>query len=111
MRFPTMWNVRPAQAQTSQSDQSLCLSLEHSFTVKLLTEYHLTFLSLRGGCTGSSWSTHVKMPHCWKSHAMAQLYTDDVTVLDAGTYLHADHSPVLCTCINNVLKDISTLSC
>ena len=39
---------------------------------KLLTEQHLEFLSLTGGCTGSSESTLVKMPHCWKSHVMAQ---------------------------------------
>ena len=38
---------------------------------KLLTEHHLEFLNLNGGCTGSSESTLVKMPHCWKSHAMA----------------------------------------
>ena len=43
--------------------------LEYSITVKLLTEHHLEFLSLKGGCTGSSESTHVKMPHCWKSRA------------------------------------------
>ena len=42
-------------------------------TVKLLTEHHLEFLSLKGGCTGSSESTLVKMPHCWKSHVTAQL--------------------------------------
>ena len=41
--------------------------------VKLLTERHLEFLSLKGGCTGSSESTLVKIPHCWKSHALAQL--------------------------------------
>ena len=41
--------------------------------VKLLTEHHLEFLSLKGGCTGSSESTHVKMPHCWKSHALAHI--------------------------------------
>ena len=41
--------------------------------VKLLTEHHLEFLSLEGGCTDSSESTHVKMPHCWKSHALAHL--------------------------------------
>ena len=29
--------------------------------VKLLTEYHLEFLSLKGGCRGSSESTLVKM--------------------------------------------------
>ena len=31
--------------------------------VKLLTEHHLEFLSLKGGCRGSSESTHVKMPY------------------------------------------------
>ena len=41
--------------------------------VKLLTEHNLEFLSLKGGCTGPSESTHVKMPHCWKSHAPAQV--------------------------------------
>ena len=41
--------------------------------VKLLNEHHLEFLSLKGGCRGSSESTPVKMPHCWKSHATAQL--------------------------------------
>ena len=41
--------------------------------VKLLTEHHLEFLSLKGGCRGSPESTHVKMSHCWKSHVMAQL--------------------------------------
>ena len=41
--------------------------------VKLLTEHHLEFLSLKGGCRGSSESTHVKMPNCWKSHALAQI--------------------------------------
>ena len=42
--------------------------------VKLLTEHHLEFLSLKGGCTGSSESTLVKMPHCFKSHVMAQIF-------------------------------------
>ena len=41
--------------------------------VKLLTEHHFECLSLEGGCRDSSESTHVKMPHCWKSHALAQL--------------------------------------
>ena len=45
--------------------------LEYSLSVKLLTEHHLEFLSLKGGCTGSSESIHVKIPHCWKSHVMA----------------------------------------
>ena len=42
-------------------------------SVKLLTKHHLEVLSLKIGCTGSAESTHVKMPHCLKSHVMAQL--------------------------------------
>ena len=42
--------------------------------VKLLTGDDLEFLSLKGGCTGSSESTLVKMTHCWKSHVRAQYY-------------------------------------
>ena len=41
--------------------------------VKLLTEHYLEFLSLKGGCRGSSESTLVNMSNCWKSHALAQL--------------------------------------
>ena len=41
--------------------------------VKLLTEHHLEFLSLKGGCRGLSESTQVKMPDCWKSHATAHI--------------------------------------
>ena len=41
--------------------------------VKLLTEHHLEFLSLKGGCRGSSESTLVKMSNCWKSHAAAHI--------------------------------------
>ena len=42
-------------------------------TVKLLTEQHLEFLSLKWGCTGSSESINVKMSHCWKSHVTTQM--------------------------------------
>ena len=40
--------------------------------VKLLTEHHLEFLLLKGGCRGSSESTLVKMSNCWKSHVTTQ---------------------------------------
>ena len=46
--------------------------------VKLLTEHHLEFVSLKGGYRCSSGSTHVKMPHCWKSHALAQLIENGI---------------------------------
>ena len=61
-----------------QSDQGLCWLLEYSTSVleystsvKLLTEHHLEFLCLKGGCTGLSASRLVKMPHCWTSHVTA----------------------------------------
>ena len=40
-------------------------------SVKLLAEYHLEFLRVKGGCGGSSGSALVGMSHCWKSHALA----------------------------------------
>ena len=42
-------------------------------SVKLLAEHNLEFLRLKGGCTGSSESTAVKMSSCWKSHAGVHL--------------------------------------
>ena len=50
--------LRPACTYV-QSDQSLCLSLEYSMTVKLLIEQHLEFLSFTGSCTGSSESMSI----------------------------------------------------
>ena len=49
--------------------------------VKLLTEHHLEFLSLKGGCTGLPESIHVKMLHCWKSHVTAHI---PVTAIDVS---------------------------
>ena len=39
--------------------------------VKRPTEHHLEFLSLKGGFTGPSESTLVKIPHCWEAHVAA----------------------------------------
>ena len=36
--------------------------------IKLLTEHHLEFLGIKGGCIGSSESIHVIMPHCCGSY-------------------------------------------
>ena len=61
----------------AQSGQSLCLSIEFSVTVGLLTGRRLGFLCLGGGggggCAGSAGSARVRRPHCWKSHATAHL--------------------------------------
>ena len=58
-------------ATSKASDQpAYTRSLIRVFASRLaiLTEHHLEFLSLKKGCAGSSESTHVKIPHCWKSH-------------------------------------------
>ena len=64
------------------------MSIEYSISVKLLTKHHLEFLSLKGGCRGSSDSTLVKMSNCWKSHAAAHLIywlqEGGVCVVDRG---------------------------
>ena len=43
--------------------------------VELLAEHHLEFLRLKGGCRGSSESTHVKIqvPRCCKSSYELQM--------------------------------------
>ena len=69
--------LRPACAYT-QSEQSLCLSLEYSMNVKLLTEHYLELLSLKGGSTSSSESTLVKITYCWNSNVAAQLIKKSV---------------------------------
>ena len=66
--------------------------------VKLLTEHHLEFLSLKGGCTCSSESTLVKMPLCWKSHALAHLVLADKEFELFTALVH------LCSPIWNILQ-------
>ena len=50
--------------------------------VKLLTEHHLEFLSLIGGCGGSSESTLVKISNCWKSQSTAQLLNKVIDIIN-----------------------------
>ena len=68
IRFPTMWYVQLAKHQIS-----LRIRADYFISVELLTEHRLEFLSLKGNLTGSSESTLVKMPHCWKSHVTAHI--------------------------------------
>ena len=75
-------------------------------SVKLLTEHHLEFLSLKGGCTGSSQSTLVKMSNCWNSYvSMSKSMTDsqNTTVL---TYLCS-----LCFLFDSPMHNIHTGKC
>ena len=62
-------------------------------SVKLLTEHNLEFLSLKGGCTGSSESKLVKMPHCWKSHVTAQIMNSHAKLWTSfpATYIVRTH--------------------
>ena len=53
---------------------------------KLLTEHHLEFLSLKGGCRGSSESTLVKMSNWWKSHAADHLSSPRHSIKNTATY-------------------------
>ena len=63
--------------------------------VKLLTEHHLQFLSLKGGCKGSSESTLLKIPHCWKSHVTAQMSFIICTCVCMQPYFSIGRLPVM----------------
>ena len=56
--------------------------------VKLLTEHHMEFLSLKGGCRGLSESSLVKISNCWKSHAAAQISSEaHLTIFQASLHI------------------------
>ena len=59
-------------------------------SVNLLNEHHLEFLSLKGGCTGSSESRLAKMSNCWKSHAAAHT----VNLIDMLSFRTLIHMPL-----------------
>ena len=64
--------ILESSVKSIDSEQTPCGFDARFIWVRLLIEYHLEFRSSKGGCTGSSESIHVKMPHCWKSHVAAQ---------------------------------------
>ena len=55
--------------QFTQSDQSLCSSLEYSMSVKLLTDYHLEFLSLKEAAQARL-SRHLSKCHIIGNHML-----------------------------------------
>ena len=59
-----------------------------NMSVKLLTEHFLVFLSLQGGCIGSSESTLVKMPYCLKSHVEAHLKMSSAVIFNGAHHHH-----------------------
>ena len=75
-------NVVCATSKTSDQPAHM-RSLIRAFVSRLnilLTEHHLEFLSLKGDCAGSPESALVKMPHCWKSHVMAHIFSSTASL-------------------------------
>ena len=71
-------------------------------TVKLLTEHPLEFLSFKGGCRGSSESTHIKMPHCTRLKLLFRsilLKGMSNSIHDASASVIKGNIPTLLTCI------------
>ena len=68
--------LRPACAYQPAHMRSLIWAIASRLNIPWILSYWLNiiweFLSLTGGCTDSSESTLVKIPHCWKSHVAAQ---------------------------------------
>ena len=58
---------------SDQSDQSLCKSLEHSMTVKLLVEQHLEFLGLKLAAQARP-SIHLSKCHIVGNHMSQLIY-------------------------------------
>ena len=57
--------------------------------IKLLTEYYLEFLSLKGDCTCLSESIYFNVPQFWKSHVVAYVATH----LDNDLYVYGNFLP------------------
>ena len=68
--------------------------------VKLLTENHLEYISLKGDCTGSSESTLIKMPRCWKSHYTAQMQNYQSSCWGRASWL-LSLTVVVCVCVSS----------
>ena len=77
-------------------------------SVKLLTEHYLELLRLKGGCTGSSGSRLVKMPHCWNSHVTAQMVSarENKTSVSRRPALAKAGLEHTCGCVTREIEDI-----
>ena len=73
-------------------------------TVKLLTEQHFEFPSLKRSCTCSSDSTLVKMPHCWELHVAAQIILAKQKVSTSFKVSCSNEQPVPKECSPTVLN-------
>ena len=75
---------------------------------KLLTEHHLEFLSLKGGCTGSSEFTLVKMPYCWKSHVAAKIKWQFMNYIAHGLLILV-YGLFMAAVMNKTMKSVKNL--
>ena len=82
-------NLRSACAY-AQSDQSLCLLLEYSMSVQLLTEHLLEVLSLKKEAAHARLTLHLSKCHilCWISHVAAQMYLYQTRISMTATDLN-----------------------
>ena len=88
MRFPTISKASDQPAHMHSLIRAFATwSLEYYMSVKLLTEHRLEFVSLKGGCTGSSESTLVKMPHCVAAQFMIYWLRVDTYDTLGGTFI------------------------
>ena len=71
-------------------------------SVKLLTENRLEFASLKGGCTGSSESTLVKMPHCVAAQFMIYWLRADAYDTLGGTFISQRKGKIQSSTTNQV---------
>ena len=74
--------------------------------VKLLTEHHLEFLSLKGGFRGSSESTLVKMPHCLEISCTGSIFVLPIFEWPRKTGFTVAQGPEL-QCPLKVKEDLS----
>ena len=77
--------------------------------VKLMTEHHLEFLSLTGGCRGSSESTLVKMSNCWKCQAAAQFLHAILIAIGFAADCKALHFRCCCPPVPRFIEDLASV--
>ena len=96
IRFPTIRYVRPAKPQINLRIRAVWsepLIVAWVFYDCYATDWTpFGVSSLKGCCRGSSESTHVKMPHCWKSHDTAQIW---YPLIYCSTYFQAHSHPII----------------
>ena len=79
----------------------------NKLTVKLLSEYKLEVLSLKGDCSASSESTLVKMSHYWKSSVTAHFFLFMIFMLLYFLFVCVDVCVCCVALVNNFFSVMS----